>query len=157
MYFDSEFPQQFRPAVQEAISTWEAEVGHPLITIVGEQSGIPAAHDNINIIYWRNSTVDPQVAPAFTKASEQANTTVYWADNQLLEADMVVNGDGFSYSLTPTSLQVDVQSLILHEVGHVLGLKHIDTEPSVMNAKLDAGQIRRGLYQIDATDIKCEY
>jgi predicted Zn-dependent protease len=48
---------------------------------------------------------------------------------------------------------------LLHEMGHVLGLKHNDdkTASSVMQTYLRSGDDRTEPSSVDTTDLKCEY
>lgn len=52
---------------------------------------------------------------------------------------------------------VNIEALILHEMGHVLGLKHKDGSGSVMATYLASGEDRVNVTGVDSTDLKCEY
>ena len=49
------------------------------------------------------------------------------------------------------------EALMLHELGHFLGLKHRDSDPSVMETYLAAQTDRVVLTAVDAQNLKCEY
>ena len=72
---------------------------------------------------------------------------------------MRVNADTFKYyeGEDTNFTNVDLQSLIVHELGHVLGLAHNATTGSVMNITLEDGQDRRKLGVVDLASLKCEY
>lgn len=53
--------------------------------------------------------------------------------------------------------KVDFESLIVHELGHVVGLGHNEEEGSVMKRKLSKGRIRRGLSSVDLNSLFCGY
>jgi len=74
---------------------------------------------------------------------------------------MRINADpsNFRYYLGSDSnfSGVDLQSLVLHELGHVLGLAHNSTTGSVMNTTLKDNQERRQLGKVDLESLACEY
>ncbi len=155
MYFDSKFPLEYRAAVQTAINTWNTATGKTLFVIEGEITGTTPQHDSLNVIYWQTSWDQTSSATQ----DEQANTIFYWSDNEIIEADIVINGQNFAYSteaVTPANT-VDVQSLAEHEFGHAMGLVHVTDQTSVMNPGLNNAQDRRKLQPIDLSNISCEY
>jgi hypothetical protein len=150
MYFDASFPTQYMAAVQDAIATWEKGIGRHVFDLRGSLPPSQPAQDGLSVIYWL-TTWDPSLP------QQQANTTIYWVDNQVVEADIRVNAKNFTYSSNPGYFDVDIESLVLHELGHTLGLKHDDAVPSVMATSLPSGYLRRSLYASDLASVKCEY
>jgi len=151
LYFDANFPTQYYADVKTGIQTWETAIGHKVFDLQPEP--LPAStpsQDGVSVIYWMESW-DP------TLASEQANTTIYWDGDQITEADMKFDAANYTISDNSTSTSVDMASLALHELGHVLGLKHDDPDQSVMDAYLSDGFERRTLYSVDVSHIQCEY
>ncbi len=154
MYIHSSVPQEYHSVIRSAADVWNSEVGVDVIsieTVVGGQ-GKPT-QDGYNIIYWMN-TWDAK------KKSEQARTTIYWKGSHIYEADIRINDKNHNFSLTKNaeSGKVDFYSLMVHEMGHVLGLAHIEPEAqSVMHAYLSNGTERRSLFEKDQSTLKCEY
>jgi predicted Zn-dependent protease len=72
---------------------------------------------------------------------------------------MRINAKNFSYNMSDDTsfTNVDLDSLLVHELGHVLGLAHNTEDGSAMHATLDEGQVRRKLGDVDLQDLKCEY
>ena len=62
------------------------------------------------------------------------------------------SGQGF----IPRNL-IDFESLVAHELGHVLGLGHIETEGSIMRRQLGSGVMRRGLRSVELSSLLCGY
>ncbi|MNL56538.1 Matrixin [compost metagenome] len=90
--------------------------------------------------------------------SEQARTNLYWIGDQIQEADIRVNASKYSFYWNGTGGgSVNIEALILHELGHVLGLKHKDNEGSVMATYLANGSDRTALAPADTTNLQCEY
>lgn len=153
-YVHSSVPQEAYPAIEAAIQTWNSAIGGKnLITIVawGSGGGAPA-RDGYSTIYWSN-TWEPN------KPNEQARTTIYWTNDQIYEADIRLNDFHFDFYLgsDPVFNGVDLQSLIVHELGHALGLSHISSQQSVMEQSLASGKPRRELEKVDIDSLRCEY
>ena len=53
--------------------------------------------------------------------------------------------------------KVHFKSLIIHELGHALGLDHNEEQGSVMNSSLASGVIRAEVGMQDTSSLKCEY
>ena len=72
-----------------------------------------------------------------------------------------VDGDGYissSFISVNQSIDVDKESLLIHEMGHVLGLKHSDEgNTETMSPYLWYGQIRRYIDQWAQDRISCSY
>lgn len=153
-YLHESVPPRFYPAITAAMSQWESAAGRKLFRIVGtsyRDSDAPRI-DNVNVIYWR-STWEKD------RKSEQARTSVHYEGNELRESDIIINAQNFSYYIdSPQNpREVHLESLVQHELGHVLGLKHRDHEGSVMATVLSAGTARTKLSSNDLSSLQCEY
>lgn len=93
-------------------------------------------------------------------SSEQAETLLIWQNDQILEADIRINGSKtFFTGDSAEAGKIDLVALFVHELGHVLGLVHIETdEYTSMATHLERGHTERrevGAVELDA--LKCEY
>lgn len=153
LYVDSSVPSAYYDAIHSAASTWNIAIGREVIRIGGwtNSNGTPAA-DGANIIYFFKTWEDD-------RANEQARTTVYWSGDRVYEADVRLNGKDFDFFWGEEVVdgRVDIESLILHEFGHVLGLSHTETPQSVMVRSLPSAKKRRYLASDDMKSIRCEY
>lgn len=153
---DASVPAQYISSFETAIGIWNARLASTVIVL--QKTGVTvsagtARKDNVSKIYWRN-TWDA------AKPNEQARTTVYWSGNRIYEADLQVNAMNFAYFTSaeaPSYDQVHLESLLVHELGHVLGLAHTNTSGSVMKPSLLSGYMRDELGQVDLSSLKCEY
>lgn len=153
LYIDSSVPNEHFEDIKNAADVWNKQVGREVLKIGGyvETDGKPA-QDGHNVIYYMNSWEED-------KGNEQARTTVYWAGDRIYEADVRLNAKDFTFSYGQNLVRtdVDMESLVLHEFGHVLGLAHSTVASSVMARSLPNATARRTLSENDQSSIKCEY
>lgn len=153
LYIDPSVPTMYYSAIQAAAQDWNKQLGKEVLRIGGvtQQAGL-AGRDGQNVIYW--STYWETDRPW-----EQARTTVAWLGNQIQDADVKVNATSFQYSAADQAIrgQVDFESLMVHEFGHVLGLVHTEVADSVMQKSLPDDYLRRQPSDYDIKDAQCEY
>lgn len=152
IYVHESVPTNFIAPLLRAMARWELQTGHKLFRLAGTQSGpLSPSQDGQSVVYWYTQWTQ-------SSQSEQAQTTIYWQSDRINEADIVVDGGNFTYSENdPTAAEVDFESLMIHELGHVLGYKHITDQPSVMAPTLADGVERRTLESEDLSSFQCEY
>ncbi len=159
MYIHESVPQQYVGAIVAAAQTWQDAAGRPLFNIVTNQrvtGPISSQKDSRNVIYFLSTWEED-------KAAEQARTSIYWIGDQIREADMRINGK-FTYywnqpgmaTLTQAS-SVNIEALVIHELGHVLGLKHNDGSNSVMATYLASNTDHVNIAETDRSALQCEY
>lgn len=156
LYIHSSVPPEAYPTIDAAIARYNnnPEFGHEIFKVVarGVSGDMNPTKDGYSMLYWFKSW-DTK------RTSEQARTTIYWSGNEIFEADIRINAADFEYAFgeNPNSTEVDLESLLVHELGHALGLAHNPTTGSVMNFSLNEGQERRSLGKPDIASLKCEY
>lgn len=148
------FPAEFEPALESAVQHWNESAGFTLIHLLKSSDGLaPVVSKNLlNSIHWTTDWSD-------SRSNTQALTSLHWTKNQIIESDITINGRHFTYFIDEprTPADVHMESLIIHELGHVLGLKHRSTVPSVMWSILSGGIKRQVLTAVDRETLKCEY
>lgn len=77
--------------------------------------------------------------------------TYFFEDGEIGEADMLMNGDDFSWTTSSAGGETDVQSIAAHEAGHYLGLGHTNVTDATMFATVDQGETSKRT--LDADDI----
>ena len=152
MWLHTSVPAEFEPSIRMAAETWNRALGKNAIIIEMQKVGGSAAgRDGQNVIYFMNQWERD-------KGSEQGRTSLYWVGDLIQEADIRINDYNYNfYGSSPMPGHVSMESLALHELGHVLGLKHEDASPSVMATYLRTNQERNELQQSDSESLKCEY
>jgi hypothetical protein len=148
------FPSEYLPALENAMNAWNISTGRKKFIIANRNFSGPLVQkkDGVSVIYWFNEW-EPE------KIAEQARTSIYWAGNVMQEADMRINNKAYTFYLNQpiTYTEVHLESLLIHELGHVLGLKHRETAGSVMATYLSASTVRNKVSAEDVTDLTCEY
>ncbi len=154
VYVDPQYPTEFRQALINAAAHWNDAAGLTLILLKAPVTAFSEKNqkDTTNTFHWMNEWDE-------SKKTLQGLTSLYWKGNQLTEADVAINNKHFTYYVDTFQnvQQVHLESLLVHEFGHVLGLKHRSTVPSVMWAILNGGVDRSTLTAADRETIKCEY
>jgi len=157
LYVDSSVPSEFFGAIQAGVNTWNQSLGREVLKIGGWSTAYPTERqDGVNVIYFKRDW------PEASK-DKQAVTTIHWAGDRIFEADISVNGNPSHYVYfwgpEPIPRRVDFESLLLHELGHVLGLDHSEVEVAgtVMAKKLMDTTTRRQPVAADVDNLRCEY
>jgi hypothetical protein len=145
-------PLEFRDAIKSAAQKWNRAVGYEIIRLLDVDNGEGVARkDGANNIYMYQ-TWDAG------RESEQARTSVYWVGNQIREADIRINAKFSFYTQKTAGTQgVNFEALVLHEMGHVIGLKHKDLSNTVMQTYLANNADRIELGESDIESLRCEY
>lgn len=168
LVINSSVPVELRPSIHRAAETWQKQIGRKVFEISEDSSGgstLPA-RDQKNGIYFLSEWESD-------RASEQGRTNVLWAGDEIQEADIRINAANFSYyDLNPkiligsfgvlkeqraTAEGYSFEALVLHEMGHFLGLKHREDQGTVMATHLAAYVNRTQLSTMDQSSISCEY
>ena len=111
--------QQFQAAVTRAFGTWHAvENTETSSTFVGFVQARPFVDDGANVIGYLNQPGQDRTLAATT-------FTVDETDGRILESDIYFNTI-FPWSTAEAggTDRYDVESIAVHEIGHLLGLSH---------------------------------
>lgn len=154
LVFHPSFPQEFKNVFKKAATHWEDASGKSLFKYVEgtTANNRESQKDGVNVVSWMDSWDT-------AKANQQAVTSLFWYGNKIQESDINVNGKNFAFYVDdyPGNREVHLESLFVHEIGHVLGLKHRSDVTTVMWSILSAAVKRDTLTEADRITLKCEY
>jgi len=166
---------EFVSAVTSAISAWSSACRSDIVLNFG---GVTTARvnpsDQQNVIIWDNRTAG-QGNGFGADQSILAAASSALADSQSLDCDIRINGNAsldFAVGSSISAGDVDLQSVLTHEIGHCLGLDHPVEPPTYtsVNTFLTAASMvqtatlpdpsditRRTINQDDRDGIECMY
>ena len=154
LYVHEGVPEEFHEDIKETIELWNQGMGRTLLEIESFYlSGAPEPkRDNHSVIYWLETWEE-------NKSNEQGRTTIHWRGDRIYEADIRINAKNFKFFTGDTVVmdQVHFKSLLLHELGHALGLDHREGPGSVMNPSLANGMLRDHVGEREKESLSCEY
>ena len=153
MIIHKSVPEKYDADILSAANRWNSAKGKTLITITRDNSvNESPGNDRKNIIYWATDWDQ-------SNRAEQARTSTNTDLSRIIDSDIKINATNFNYSLTTQALSssgVNLESLLLHEMGHVLGLQHFDSS-GVMSPYLAASKVRLNLSSDELSELSCEY
>jgi hypothetical protein len=126
-----------RSIVARAFATWsssECEGGPVRIGGVdlGDVDCSEVSYDpdgpNANLVVFRDE------AWPYAQSGALALTTVTYVldTGAIRDADLEINSASATLSTSDTSVEVDLESIVTHEVGHMLGLSHTNVDDATM-------------------------
>lgn len=167
-YADDSISDDMFRGIVAAMNVWNEEFDRPVFELIGRTQDLPApvlsgqgqvVPDGYNGIY----VVSHETFENSAAKDEQARTSISFRGDFIYESDILIDASEDFYfddvAIQSNSGRVQFKSLMIHELGHVLGLGHID-EPSlnsVMHSKLQYGQFRGELAEVDRSSLACEY
>ena len=95
--------------------------------------------------------------PASLEPGAVAHTVIYLAGTTIVEADVHLNAKDFAFAIGDVPGDVDLRSVLTHELGHVMGIGHSADARATMAAGLPAGIAARSLEDDDVAAICALY
>ncbi len=139
-------------AIAAAFATWDAVANSDLAFVNGGMTTLGFdPTDSTNTILWLDdasagSTNESAVVgfPDIQALTLRRGDAI---SGQIFEVDIALNGVSYSWTVSGndsfTSLRgpADIQAVVTHEVGHLIGLEHVTSSTSVMFVSMYPGDI----------------
>lgn len=162
--FDHGYHKDHKDVLRDSYEIWNQAAGKQVLKFGGltKNASFSKIEDYYNKdkwtfgIYINNQKTN---MPANTLAVTQIIAQYSHSDNlsehyEIVHADIIFNEYDFDFSVQQEPNTYDFQSVLLHELGHLLGIiNHSDTKESVMFPKLSMEQVENSLYNKDINDI----
>ncbi len=155
--------------ILKAMEIWNKQFDEPVFEMIGRTNALPnviiddegeTVPDGYNGIYLASADIFNN-SPT---EDEQARTSLSYSGDNIYEADILIDSsERFFYGSGNATLmerhhKVSFLSLMVHELGHVLGLNHIkENAKSVMFPRLNFGEYRATITDSDYESLLCEY
>lgn len=107
---------------------------------------------------WMLNSSDPDFDALFGGSTYIAAISIPRAYSGVLETcDTFFNGVNFRWTTdsSPAADQMDIETVMLHEAGHCLGIGHLAQQLAVMELHVEPGEIQRVL-TVDDTQALCQ-
>lgn len=108
-----------------------------------------AAADGVNDVIVHRTDWPPPLA-----TGAAGHTVIYTMGDRVVEADIHLNARDFTFTVGNAPPKIDLQAILTHELGHVLGIGHSAEPRATMNAGLSSGIAARSLEK-DDVDAVC--
>jgi MYXO-CTERM domain-containing protein len=145
-----------RQVVEASFAAW----GQPACsafraTFAGEVSGAVAnPNDNQNYLLWRYSSWGRELGGSGTIGVTLPVWYTGSGGGTMVDADIQFNGVDYNWTTNPRSWgDVDAQSIVTHEIGHLLGLNHSSDPSATMYFSYQGGTSGRTLAADDVSGV----
>jgi hypothetical protein len=117
-------------AIRASFDQWQAIAGTSVkFEFMGliNPEGFDARYDNTNVVFWTKKNLRVAAGTQDLNGRRALTIPTLSLDGSILDADIVLNGIQYQWftDANDTSNQAQfVESILLHEIGHFLGLDH---------------------------------
>ena len=144
VYLQSDMPPGFEAAIRDCLAVWNREFGTGLRAAGYHEGG--SARDGRNTISLRVA-LPPRARDLGRDARPDADRLGYTMNRRrgfvIRETDILLN---ISWRMAPRAVMEPedycLETLVLHELGHMFGLPHVFREESFMYPRLQPGVVR---------------
>lgn len=119
----------------------------------------PPEGKNMGIYYttkYHPELVNFTIAVAYSLGYQRSDNVGPYIE--MVHSDIILNGRDFTFTIDPQGADFDLESVIVHELGHLLGMKHeLSNVASVMKSSIWFGQIKRDPTNRDSEVLRQNY
>lgn len=157
-------------SIQQMMKLWNT--AYDAGTLYNFNAGYIANYEPALADSYNDSTVGIYLLSSWPSdfKAEALAVTQYWAQEifsptgnyyEIIHGDILVNYEYYNYSAAASgyTFKYDFPTVILHELGHLAGLKHVSKSlaPSIMLSTLGTDEVKRQVYTIDKELINSIY
>lgn len=165
--FSDQFLTSEITSMQDVTLKWQSEV-ESVVTLFDFSGGTIANKDlldpndyfdaKIEVHKVYGNALDQQILAVTNYTANVYNEGLSNEVIELIDADILFNYGFVSFSNTGEQDKYDLQTIILHEMGHLIGFGHVPTNiDSVMTTTLAKGIARTNLFTIDMDMMQINY
>ncbi len=149
-YVDDVVPENYRNDIEKAAQDWNYATGIDIF----EYGGI-SHFGNI----YHNSMSVTWISDVWTREKmEQAYNHIEWSGETIASSSIYVDAVNWTFSTNDQRENgvIDLESVMVHEFGHMIGLVHSRYAQSAMYPTLDR-YTKRPINDLDIQNIYCQY
>ena len=141
--------QRVTAAFDAAFHSWEEPCSTLRFQRVAGRDGDTPVMDGVNVMRFEERGLPAEVDPESTLAF--SSHVAAYCTGIVAECDITFNGVNFAWSDARNSRYADIETVALHEIGHLLGLDHTNLRDAVMFPSIQE-RVRRdlGLDELEA-------
>jgi hypothetical protein len=137
-------------AVRASFHAWEQSCSSLRFRDDGTRAGLTFGNDGVNAVKWvETGWMGAVGALAIT------TLTYHCSDGSIIDADIALNGENFTFDTAGSATRADVQNTVTHEAGHFVGFAHSADTESTMYASAQPGETKKRDLTADDIDGLC--
>ena len=146
---------EVRGALEAALDTWDdTGITVSFVRDRDGQDGDTPAMDGVNVVRFEHDRLPREVDPDRVLAF--ASPVAVTCSGMVAEVDITFNAVTVDWSVGDGGRRADIETVMLHESGHLLGLDHTDNRNAVMFPSIQE-RSRRALHNDDLAGIRALY
>jgi hypothetical protein len=152
-------PAAFYPEIEKAMAKWEEVLGGKKIFDPQLRTIRRDEVNSVNIsMLWETAWAStPSSGNASVNTVEQAKTSISFQSDNIYRAVVFYNVADNLFSVGEMPGHTDMASVSFHELGHALGLDHVQDTRAVMYPKLKTNTVRMDPTEDEVKSLQCEY
>lgn len=156
-FYDSDDTVDGKDPIERMMALWNDS--HPQLTFFNDPSKVANYEPSTSGTY-KDGLIGIYLSHSWYNdfSSSALAVTQYWATSSglIIHGDIIFNNRDYTFSTdTATDGGYDLATVALHELGHLIGLKHTAwwEYPSIMGDSLGAQEVKQEVYDVDKENL----